>query len=95
MPEGTHREHEAGLGQRESLVLCRRPTAWNRDTTQRTLTCADRSKVALVWSPLTLLPWPLLVIANVPVYFCSWGLLDIRRGFAGQVAALTTDLSDH
>lgn len=91
-PESPHGGCEVDLGKKESLVLNRFPATPNCRTRGRILTCAERSKVASVWIPLTLLPWPLSVIANIPVYFCSWSLPDIRRELVSQMLAPAADL---
>lgn len=88
-PDSTHRGYEVGLRKKESPVLNRSPATLNSRMMGRILTCAERSKVAWVWIPLTSLPWPLSVTANIPVYFCPWSLPDSIRALASQVVALT------
>lgn len=55
------------------------PDALIHETGNRLLTWLSQSKVASVWIPLMLLPWPFSVIANIPVYFCSWSSQGIKR----------------
>lgn len=64
--------------------LCRSHIAGNHETGNSSLTWLSRSKVASVWICLTLLPWPFSVIANIPVYFSSWNLGNIKRKLDGQ-----------
>lgn len=64
--------------------LCRSHIAGNHETGKSSLTWLSRSKVASVWICLTLLPWPFSVIANIPVYFSSWNLGNIKRKLDGQ-----------
>lgn len=78
--------------QKDSLV---RHDTLNCRMMGRILTCVEKSKVAWVWIPLTLLPWPLSVIANIPVYLCSWSLPDSIRELASQMVVLTADFSGH